>query len=219
MRSFHPICVCVLALSAAGCPGTLEDTSEYENYGERGVDEPDDDDEVDGAAPPIANAWDAGSRNNSWDGASNPPSDASVPPSNWADGAARPTWGDAEAGWPEAAARTPDAAIADASAAADAGPLCDFRGLMQARCGNASCHGGAAASTGLDLTSAGLADRVKGQRANGACGQYLLIDVAKPEQSALYLKVTNEACGVRMPVGGTLSNSEQACILQWIDRL
>jgi hypothetical protein len=123
---------------------------------------------------------------------------------------------DAASGWSEGGVRKEDAASADA---ADSAALCDFRALMQARCGNASCHGGAMASTGLDLTSAGLADRVRGQRANGACGQYLLIDVANPQQSALYLKVTNEACGVRMPVGGSLSSSEQACVLQWIDRL
>jgi hypothetical protein len=47
----------------------------------------------------------------------------------------------------------------------------------------------------------------------------LLIDRDAPERSALYVKVTAEACGSRMPLGGTLSDREQACILSWLQSL
>jgi hypothetical protein len=103
--------------------------------------------------------------------------------------------------------------------AADAASTCDFRALLTNKCGNAGCHGGPAVATGLDLTSDKLAVRVAGRKASGACASYLLIDTQQPERSALYLKVTAEACGSRMPLGGTLTDSEQACILQWITNL
>jgi hypothetical protein len=211
MRSISSIIVCMCAAAAVGCPGTLDDATDYEGYGETAA--PSGPPPLDGSTPPSAVRQDAAS---SWDASTRQYAEASTPPESWADAGGRPASADAAAGWSEGGARKEDAASADA---ADSASACDFRALMQARCGNASCHGGPMASTGLDLTSAGLAERVKGQRANAACSQYLLIDVAKPEQSALYLKVTNEACGVRMPVGGSLSSSEQACVLQWIDRL
>lgn len=90
---------------------------------------------------------------------------------------------------------------------------------MQNKCGNATCHGGPSSGAGLDLTTDGLAQRLAGKRGSDACSTYLLIDTAVPAESALYLKVTDHACGVRMPLGGTLGNEDQQCILQWIDKL
>jgi len=122
----------------------------------------------------------------------------------------------------------------DAQAAADGGTVatapapapapapaagCDFRGLMQMKCGNASCHGAPGSSTGLDLTSASLATRVAGRKGASACGDKLLIDKDQPEASLLYLKVTGSSCGARMPLGGALTASEQACVLSWIEGL
>jgi hypothetical protein len=102
---------------------------------------------------------------------------------------------------------------------ADAGAVCDFRALVQAKCGNASCHGAPASSTGLDLTSASLAMRVAGRKGPNACASKLLIDPANPAESALYFKVTGTTCGAQMPLGGSLTPGEQACVLSWIEAL
>jgi hypothetical protein len=98
-------------------------------------------------------------------------------------------------------------------------PACDFRGLMQAKCAGASCHGGPGNSTGLDLTTASLATRVEGRSAAGACSDALLVDKNNPSQSVLYLKVAGTDCGTRMPVGGTLTADDQDCVLSWIEGL
>jgi hypothetical protein len=111
----------------------------------------------------------------------------------------------------------------DAGAPADTGTVnpapmvsCDFKALMMTKCGNPSCHGGPTASTGLDLTSDDLRGRVANVNGSGACNDKPLIDSADPEQSSLYLVVTGNACGLRMPLGGQLSAAEQACVLEWI---
>jgi hypothetical protein len=96
---------------------------------------------------------------------------------------------------------------------------CDFPGLLQMKCGNASCHGGPNAGTGLDLTSASLAMRVADRKGSGACANKLIVDKNNPEQSELYLKVSGADCGVRMPLGGTLSADDQACVLSWMQGL
>jgi hypothetical protein len=112
-----------------------------------------------------------------------------------------------------------DAGAVPTEAPEDAGAACDFRGLVQAKCGNASCHGAPASSTGLDLTSPALAMRVAGRKGPSACSNNLLIDTANPARSALYLKVTSMTCGSQMPLGGSLTPSEQACVLSWIEAL
>jgi hypothetical protein len=96
---------------------------------------------------------------------------------------------------------------------------CDFRGLVQMKCGNANCHGAPASGTGLDLTSASLAMRVEGRKGTSACTDKLLIDKDHPEASMLYLKVTGTSCGAKMPLGGALTESEQSCFLSWIEGL
>jgi hypothetical protein len=123
----------------------------------------------------------------------------------------------------DAGSMPPMAAMATAGSAspppADAGVACDFRGLVQAKCGNASCHGAPASSTGLDLTSPSLATRLAGRKGPSACSNNLLIDSANPARSALYLKVTSMTCGSQMPLGGSLTPGEQACVLSWIEAL
>lgn len=96
---------------------------------------------------------------------------------------------------------------------------CDFRAIMQAKCGNANCHGAPGSVTGLDLTTAMLAARVEGRKGKGACTDKLLVDVANPRQSKLYLKVSGSSCGSQMPLGGMLTSDEQACVLTWIEKL
>ena len=121
-----------------------------------------------------------------------------------------------------------DAGVAEASAGAGTGgteapPLqpmaCDFRALMQAKCGNATCHGGPVASTGLDLTSAMLGSRIAGRQGNGTCSDKLLVDPENPRDSKLYLKISGSTCGSQMPLGGQLNADEQACVLTWIEGL
>lgn len=202
MRAIPAIFLTLCTSAVVGCPGTLDD-SEFNAYGGN-VAPVQLNQDGGGATRDAAMAWDSGTKWASNDAASSAPS--------WNDASARPSLGDAAA--------VPPSEPADAGGTGSAvAPSCDFRALMQARCGNASCHGGPDNSTGLDLTSPGLAERVKDAQGSGACGQYLMIDTQTPDQSALYLKVTESACGVRMPIGASLNNAEQACILQWIENL
>lgn len=113
---------------------------------------------------------------------------------------------------------------AGSSSTADSGSgkgtvSCDFKALMQSKCGSSGCHGAPATSTGLDLTSADLATRLQGRKASDSCSDYLLIDPDNPEKSALYLMVTPNSCGVRMPIGGSMSAADQACVLSWLQSL
>ncbi len=107
----------------------------------------------------------------------------------------------------------------DAQTIGDAAALCNFKALMQTKCGSAACHGGVGSSTLLDLTTDGLAMRLQGFQGSGSCANMLMVDPQNPAQSALYLRVSGTSCGVRMPLGGmALSSEEQECILQWIGK-
>jgi hypothetical protein len=202
MRSLRVSLYSLFAVACFGCPGTIDDPAAYEAFQGTGkVPEVIDDvdagdtvqpvDETDASAQAEADAWTA------------KPGDMN------------PSAGDAAAG--DGAANP----LADAGGAAEAGTGtgCNFKALMQMRCAGAACHGSPSPSTGLDLVSDDLAVRLSGRRGTDGCEDYLMIDTAQPNQSALYLKVTGNACGVRMPIGGSLSAAEQACILQWIDNL
>jgi hypothetical protein len=204
MRFSEVVLGCLIAAACVGCPGTIEDPASFEELGQAakldaggsGYEDAalEDADVLDAAAQEDA-AHEAGSAEDS---------------------------GRAQ----DAASSTPDAARTDAAASVDAagagseaGPGCDFRALITAKCGSSGCHGAPAVSNGLDLTSPDLSLRLAGKRGSGACSSYLLIDATAPAQSALYLKVTPDACGSRMPLGGTLTDGEQACILRWIESL
>jgi hypothetical protein len=113
----------------------------------------------------------------------------------------------------------PDASEADAGAQGGGPVACDFKALVQAKCGSSNCHGGPSSATGVDLTSEGVADRLKNRSGSGSCSTKRMIDSETPEQSALYLLVSGNSCGIRMPVGNRLDVDEQACILQWIEGL
>jgi hypothetical protein len=113
-----------------------------------------------------------------------------------------------------------DAGVADVSTTQPNETVaCDFRTLMQAKCGNATCHGAPGSATGLDLTTAMLAARVDGRQGTGACSDKLLVDTDNPRESKLYLKVSGSTCGSQMPLGGSLNAAEQACVLTWIETL
>ena len=114
-----------------------------------------------------------------------------------------------------------DSTTEDASAAESQEPggaeeaVCDAPALVATRC--ASCHNAAAPAAGLDLASAGLPGRLEGVTASANCADHVPFDSTDPEQSLLYLKVTDAPpCGARMPMGGMLTEDEQLCILDWL---
>ncbi|HMJ14393.1 MAG TPA: hypothetical protein VK524_23415, partial [Polyangiaceae bacterium] len=89
---------------------------------------------------------------------------------------------------------------------------------FQSSCSGSVCHSSADASTGLDLITAGVGDRLVGVPSSQACGERPLIDPANPEESLLLLKLEDTPpCGSRMPLGGDPLTAEQkACIRTWV---
>ncbi|WP_441288667.1 nucleotide-binding protein [Sorangium sp. KYC3313] len=103
--------------------------------------------------------------------------------------------------------RDPQAACADVPA------------VFAERCGGASCHGPGEPAAGLDLVTLGVGDRVAGRPATNCAG--VLADPDRPEESALYVRLTDApSCGARMPLGGAPYSSEEiACVAAWIAEL
>jgi hypothetical protein len=92
--------------------------------------------------------------------------------------------------------------------------------LLQQTCSDASCHGSADSSTGLDLRSAAVAERLVGVPGSAACGERLLIDPNDPANSLLLLKLDEPPpCGSRMPLGSELTAEQKACVRTWIDQV
>lgn len=209
-----------------GCAGGLDTSPAYYGAGPTPAG-------ADAGVSTSASGWDAGATPAADGGAGSGAwsADAGMNAGTWAAPQPAAGWGAAgktgvagswaaAGAYAAAGARAPVSAAGSGGAAgAPAAASCDFRGLMQAKCGNATCHGAPAMTTGLDLTTAGLAARVKDREASGACADKLLVDPTQPEQSALYLKVTGSECGVKMPLGGSLMASEQECVLSWIEGL
>lgn len=80
----------------------------------------------------------------------------------------------------------------------------------------ASCHNASLANGGLDLASAGVAQRVLGKPAlTGG----VLADPAHPQESVLYQRLLGKK-GPRMPAGAApLDANETGCVLSWIQTL
>lgn len=205
MRSLALTSCAAAALACAGCPGTIEDPSSFRAYQE-------------------AHAGDGGDAESPQDAGSEP-SDAAMAqdatPSVMNDASGEGSDAGHDAGHDAEATDSGREQPVDAGETkADAAALCDFKALMQTKCGTAACHGGPDSSTILDLVSDGLAARLQGMPGSDSCSTNLMIDPANPAQSVLYLRVSGTSCGVRMPLGGTaLSGDEQACVLSWIDQL
>jgi len=190
-RVFHVYAV--LTLVSAACAGTLDEDA----FRAQGASD----------GPPVG-AQDAGT--------TIPESDAAivVDAGAWDDAGAEPA-SDASTAPAKDAGGASDAGSADAGTAI----ACDFKALMQQKCGGSACHGGPSSSTGLDLTSENLAMRVRGKKGSGGCTSSLIIDPDNPAESVLYTSVTDDTCTTRMPIGQKLPDSEQQCILQWIEAL
>lgn len=230
MKKIRPSLVACLALLAAACTAHIDSSAAPQS---------DEDPGVDGAA---GGASKFGS-NNAGSAAAKPDAGKPSVPAYDDDDAGAPV-AKPDAGYDagtDAGART-DAGASDAGASSDAGAdagrdagadagstsmpvadaaaACDFKGLVMNRCAGSSCHGGPAAGSGLDLTSAMLPMRVEGRKGPASCSSNLLIDKTNPAKSALYLKVTGSTCGSQMPLGGgTLPKADQDCILSWIEGL
>jgi hypothetical protein len=228
MRNVQVTASWLLAALACACAGTVDDPSQFQasssSAGATRNRDPIEEEKPEARdagepEPPPNTTLDAGGRASDAGSASVAPDGSGSAADRWpsdaraSEAAASEPF---EAGTADAADGSADAA---ASGAPDAAAACDFRGLIAAKCGNAGCHGAGAVASGLDLTSDKLATRIAGRKASDACASHLLIDTEQPEQSALYLKVTADACGSRMPLGGTLTDKEQMCILQWIENL
>ena len=230
--STKPTSVVVLGLGAlllSACPGTLDEASFYGNAPNASSAREGGAEEEEPAEPEPSDAG-------SWPRDAASALDATASDAGSSDASARwPELDGAADAWPARSASdaSADAPAAEAAVIADAaqvnrdassttpeaGTSCDVRALFMQKCGNAGCHGAGAVASGLDLVSSDLATRLADKKGSGACSSYALIDRDAPARSALYVKVTAEACGSRMPLGGTLSDREQACILSWIESL
>jgi hypothetical protein len=124
------------------------------------------------------------------------------------------------------------AATAGGSGGGTAGPSCESACMKTiidtAGTGCKACHGVALKIAGtLDFETPGYSARLKdkpaehaGLAAGTACPMGdKLIDSAKPAESWLLKKVTNMqgACGTNMPLGVTLSATDQACFTTYVN--
>jgi hypothetical protein len=102
---------------------------------------------------------------------------------------------------------------------------CDGFTIVQMRCGSVGCHGDTSPSpppTQGDFGASEEAARAYiGQEGDGLCaGEGPIIDPDDPSASVLVQKVDGSAtCGSPMPIGGTLTDDEIACIEEWIGGL
>lgn len=108
----------------------------------------------------------------------------------------------------------------DASAPAVAAPPPCVTTIFQTSCKNDTCHGAHASQ--VDLVSAGVEKRIVGKMSNstGACKNRVLV-ATDGGDSFLLQKVTQmqPPCGLAMPIGSTLSDTDQTCLRKWIESL
>lgn len=87
--------------------------------------------------------------------------------------------------------------------------------IFAAKCGGNGCHAGTTPAQDLDLVLPDVAGRVVGVQSVGCKGP--LADPKDAEGSVLYIKVApGTTCGARMPFGPSLTDSEVACVKDWI---
>src|SRR5690606_27959151 len=96
---------------------------------------------------------------------------------------------------------------------------CDIPALFQSSCDGSLCHGSHKPRAGLDLVSPGLDQRLFHVAASADCDERKLVVPGHPDQSVLYLKVSQDEpfCGERMPIDRELSSDELACLKQYIE--
>lgn len=84
-------------------------------------------------------------------------------------------------------------------------------------CSTSACHSAQSQQGGLDLQSAGMPQRLVGQRASGGPG--LIIDPQHPRQSVILTKLdAAPPFNFQMPLGAPPLDPDQvACIQLWVD--
>ncbi len=96
--------------------------------------------------------------------------------------------------------------------ASSPGTTCDGALVLETNCAGAACHSG---GPRIDLVSSGVIDRLLDMPSD--CGDLLLIDSTDPERSYLLNKVSSQPdCGTPMPVAGSLSADDLACLQAWV---
>lgn len=90
--------------------------------------------------------------------------------------------------------------------------------LIETKCATAGCHAASGPAAGLDLASPNLVARLASTSATTlACSAQPLLVPGSPAQSTLYTKLLEPpSCGLKMPLGGTLSESEIDCMGRWV---
>jgi len=96
---------------------------------------------------------------------------------------------------------------------------CNVPALFASSCAGSGCHGADAPRANLDLESPGLDDRLFHVLGTSTCDERKLVVPGHPEESLLYIKVTDSSpfCGDQMPPGRSLSKSELACLKNYIE--
>ena len=116
----------------------------------------------------------------------------------------------------------------DTTAATTPCALAGEQAQFSAKSGTTSgCHGSKQPAAGLDLMSAGLAERLVGKGPVAGAGGFqpsmcvganriYLTAGSNPATGLLLDKVSpNQPCGARMPIGSVLNNNEMACLRSW----
>ena len=88
-------------------------------------------------------------------------------------------------------------------------------------CATKICHDAQDPAGNLDLASPGLASRLLDQTSTSTdCSGHVLVDSANPSQSLLLEKLATPApCGDPMPLTGSLTAQEKACITEHVNGL
>ena len=90
--------------------------------------------------------------------------------------------------------------------------------IFSTKCGD--CHGADQPDAGLDLVSAGVAERLLGVMSVGACDGLTLIDAAGGDHLLLGKLDGAATCGSPMPLGmKALTATETECVARWIDEV
>jgi hypothetical protein len=101
----------------------------------------------------------------------------------------------------------------------DTGTACDGFAVLEANCSSGGCHG-AGSNLGNFAESESIARTFIGREGAVCAGQGALIDTDDPAASVILLKVSDDApCGQPMPLGGSLDESDVACLEDWIGSL
>ena len=102
--------------------------------------------------------------------------------------------------------------------------ICDaaaVQTIFDNSCSAAGCHGGAVPAAALDLSGTSGAEQLVSVEA-ALCDGWTRIVPGQPEASLLYQKLAGPppaGCGVQMPIGVSLGETDLSCIASWIENM